>query len=321
MIPGRYHRTKTQRRVLDGGSVAIVLGLLIWVGSLAVAAHQAPVAAGTVEAGRMAPMPISVQTAQLSPTPATPAPPVSGVHGALGLLDDNLSPWSMFLNADFVVKAVISGLAFGALLTWTILLAKSLELALARRRLSDSFRALRGSSSLGQAAENLGEGHGVARAMVRAAQEEWQRSADALNDRDGIKERISLYLQRVEAATGRRMTFGTGVLASIGSTAPFVGLFGTVWGIMNSFVGIARLHTTSLAAVAPGIAEALLATAIGLLTAIPAVVIYNHLARQISAFKAQVADTAAAVMRLASRDLSRGVDAHASGEALRVLAE
>jgi len=230
------------------------------------------------------------------------------------LLENNLSPWAMFRNADLVVKAVICVLVFASLLTWTIWLAKSVELVMARRRLQDAFRSLREASSLGQAAASLGEGNGVARAMVRVAQEEWRHSADALDDRDGLKERISLYLQRVEAATGRRMMVGTGVLATIGSTAPFVGLFGTVWGIMNSFVGIARLHTTNLAAVAPGIAEALLATAIGLIAAIPAVVIYNHFARQIGAFKAQVADAGAAVMRLASRDLSRGA-------ALRLAAE
>jgi biopolymer transport protein ExbB len=101
------------------------------------------------------------------------------------------------------------------------------------------------------------------------------------------------------------MLKGTGVLATIGATAPFVGLFGTVWGIMNSFIGISKSHTTNLAVVAPGIAEALLATALGLVAAIPAVVIYNHFARRIAAYRALVADTSAAVMRVVSRDLSR----------------
>src|SRR3546814_1624005 len=87
------------------------------------------------------------------------------------------------------------------------------------------------------------------------------------------------------------MIKGTGLLATIGATAPFVGLFGTVWGIMNSFIGIAASKTTNLAVVAPGIAEALLATALGLVAAIPAVVIYNHFSRQIGAYRAQVADT------------------------------
>ncbi|MCY1507996.1 Biopolymer transport protein ExbB [compost metagenome] len=99
------------------------------------------------------------------------------------------------------------------------------------------------------------------------------------------------------------MSKGTGPLATIGSTAPFVGLFGTVWGIMNSFIGIAKSQTTNLAVVAPGIAEALLATALGLVAAIPAVVIYNVFARSITGYKAQVADCSAQVLLLLSRDL------------------
>jgi biopolymer transport protein ExbB len=98
---------------------------------------------------------------------------------------------------------------------------------------------------------------------------------------------------------------GTGVLATIGATAPFVGLFGTVWGIMNSFIGISKSHTTNLAVVAPGIAEALLATAFGLAAAIPAVVIYNVFARSIAGYRAGLGDAAAEVLRLVSRDLER----------------
>lgn len=120
-------------------------------------------------------------------------------------------------------------------------------------------------------------------------------------------ERVASRLDRIEAAAGRRMTRGTSILATIGATAPFVGLFGTVWGIMNSFIGIAASQTTNLAVVAPGIAEALLATALGLVAAIPAVVIYNHFSRQIAAYKALVGDTSASVLRLVSRDFSRGV--------------
>jgi biopolymer transport protein ExbB len=237
------------------------------------------------------------------------------------LLPENLSPWSMFLSADIVVKAVICSLAFASVLTWTIWLAKTLELVVAAGRLRRTDRSLRDAGSLHQAAAELGAGNGVARALVQAAQEEWRHSADALEDREGLKERIALHLGRVEAAIGRRMMVGTGVLATIGATAPFVGLFGTVWGIMNSFIGISRLHTTNLAVVAPGIAEALLATAIGLVAAIPAVVIYNHFARRISAYKAQVADAGSAVMRLASRDLSRGTGAAMASKPLRSVAE
>ncbi len=157
--------------------------------------------------------------------------------------------------------------------------------------------------------------------MIEAAQAELNLSADALDDRDGLKERIASRLERIEAASGRRMLKGTGALATIGATAPFVGLFGTVWGIMNSFIGISKAQTTNLAVVAPGIAEALLATAIGLVAAIPAVVIYNHFARQIAAYKALVADTSAGVLRLVSRDLSRGVVGNAEEPGVRIVAE
>jgi biopolymer transport protein ExbB len=122
---------------------------------------------------------------------------------------------------------------------------------------------------------------------------------------DGTKARISLRLQRVEALLARRMARGTGVLASIGSCAPFIGLFGTVWGIMDSFVGISRMQTTNLAVVAPGIAEALLATACGLIAAIPAVVIYNVFARVVAGYRLLLGDLATAVLALASRDLDR----------------
>ena len=121
----------------------------------------------------------------------------------------------------------------------------------------------------------------------------------------GVKERIASRFERIEAAAGRQMIRGTGILATIGATAPFVGLFGTVWGIMNSFIGISQAQATNLAVVAPGIAEALLATALGLVAAIPAVVIYNLLARMIAGYRVQLGDASAEVLRLVSRDLER----------------
>jgi biopolymer transport protein ExbB len=240
-----------------------------------------------------------------------------------GLLPENLSPWGMFLNAGAVVKVVISLLALAVVLTWTVWLVKTLELTLARSRLRQALQSLREAGSLAQAFETTGRGNSLAAALLGAAREEWLHSADALEDRDGLKERIALHLERVEAAAGRRMMAGTGILATVGSTAPFVGLFGTVWGIMNSFVNISKLHTTNLSVVAPGIAEALLATACGLVAAIPAVIIYNHFVRRINAYKAQAADAGAAVMRLVSRDLSRGVgsDGRRIGSTLRVVAD
>ena len=142
-------------------------------------------------------------------------------------------------------------------------------------------------------------------ALIDAAVLELRLSAD-LADKSGIKERIATRLARLEVAAGREMNRGTGVLATIGATAPFVGLFGTVWGIMNSFIGISKAQTTNLAVVAPGIAEALLATAIGLFAAIPAVIIYNQFTRSIARYRALVGDASAEVLRLVSRDLDRG---------------
>ena len=220
------------------------------------------------------------------------------------VLAHDLSPWGMYQNADVVVKGVMIGLALASVITWTIWLAKGLEILLARRRLRGELAALKGLRSLSQAAAlGLGE-RSLSQTLIADAQEELRLSAGT-QSKDGIKERVAFRLERLVAASGRQMNQGTGVLATIGSTAPFVGLFGTVWGIMNSFVGIAKTQTTNLAVVAPGIAEALLATAIGLVAAIPAVVIYNVFARSISAYKAQVADASAQVLLLVSRDLDQ----------------
>ena len=158
----------------------------------------------------------------------------------------------------------------------------------------------------------------VAHALLMAAGAERARSHDIPEDREGMKERTVLHLERLEAAEGRRLMRGTGLLATIGATAPFIGLFGTVWGIMTAFTGIAASKATSLAVVAPGIAEALLATALGLVAAIPAVVIYNFLARQTAACRAQVADLTALVMRLVSRDLGRMQALTARGQVVRL---
>jgi biopolymer transport protein ExbB len=184
-----------------------------------------------------------------------------------------------------------------------VALAKGLEVIMARRKLRKDLQVLSQARSLADAARQLDRRHAVA-GLIEAALSEVEASADAA-DKEGIKERVALRLSRVEADAGRRMTRGTGALATIGATSPFVGLFGTVWGIMNSFIGISKQHTTNLAVVAPGIAEALLATALGLFAAIPAVVIYNVFARWIAAYRALYGDCTAEVLRLLSRDLDR----------------
>ncbi|SIP92879.1 tonB-system energizer ExbB [Aquipseudomonas alcaligenes] len=216
----------------------------------------------------------------------------------------DLSPWGMYQNADRVVKAVMIGLVLASILTWTVGIAKGLELIVARRRLQRELPDLRAARSLNQAAEQARARHSLSARLIEDARDELRLSAGC-RDKEGIKERVSFRLERLVAASGRGMSQGTGVLATIGSTAPFVGLFGTVWGIMNSFIGIAESQTTNLAVVAPGIAEALLATGLGLVAAIPAVVIYNVFARSITGYRAQVADASAQVLLLVSRDLDQ----------------
>lgn len=230
-------------------------------------------------------------------------PDAAAAATADALLPRNLSPWGMFVNADLVVKAVMVGLAFASLVTWTVWLAKTIELrretSVAKRRLV----ALESDTTLAEVERDSQDGSDAVAQLIQSATREASLSHEVFDD--GFKERIALRLDRVEAAMSRRIARGTGVLATIGATAPFVGLFGTVWGIMNAFIGISEAHTTNLAVVAPGIAEALLATAMGLIAAIPAVVIYNQLVRSISTYRALLGDGSAQVTLLISRDQGR----------------
>jgi biopolymer transport protein ExbB len=236
-----------------------------------------------------------------APSPAPAAERQPAVIGAVHLPRD-LSPWSMFASADMVVQAVMIGLACASVVTWTVWLAKSIELLVARRRVRTALAAIGDERSLTGAIARLGARRGIVPSFMAAAAQELLLSVDAV-EREGIKERVASRLARLEAAAARDMNKGTGLLATIGSTAPFVGLFGTVWGIMNSFIGISKAQTTNLAVVAPGIAEALLATAMGLFAAIPAVIIYNQFARWIGSYRGLLGDAAAEVLRLVSRDL------------------
>lgn len=278
-------------------------------------AQPAPAASNPTPAAEgVAPQP--TQTEQPAPTNGTTAPnevstpvepvvaePASAAHRAD--IPHNLSPWGMFMAADWVVKGVMIGLAFASLVTWTVWVAKSIELAGARVRAGATLKVIRRAKTLNEATEAVEKKGGPAALMLRMATHEMQLSDAVVEHTDGggIKERVSSALSRIETHAGRRMSRGTGALATIGSTAPFVGLFGTVWGIMNSFISISESQTTNLAVVAPGIAEALLATAIGLVAAIPAVVIYNVFARSITGYRHLLADAAAGVERLVSRDL------------------
>ncbi len=219
-------------------------------------------------------------------------------------LPRDLSPWAMFMAADMIVKAVMIGLVFASLVTWTIAVFKFLEIREAEKKARDTLHILDNQSSLDEARAVLSDDDRLGRLMLDAVQAEMRMSA-GVDNKDGVKERVRSRLERIEAAASRSINRGTGVLATIGSTAPFVGLFGTVWGIMNSFIGISLAQTTNLAVVAPGIAEALLATAIGLVAAIPAVVVYNHFSRAVGVYRALIGDVSAKLMQIVSRDLDR----------------
>lgn len=273
---------------------------------------QAAVPSAPVEAPVPNPAEAPVQAPVIAPaaidavSPNAPEQVADGAgSGMRADIPHDLSPVGMFLAADWVVKGVMIALALASVATWTVWLAKSLELVVARRSALGVIRTIRHARSLNSALEGIGKQRGPAAFMLRAAAEEVRLSEGALDysGGEGLKERVSSVLRRIEAHGGRRMMRGTGVLATTGSIAPFVGLFGTVWGIMNSFIGISESQTTNLAVVAPGIAEALLATAIGLVAAIPAVVIYNIFARSITGYRQLLADAAAGTERLISRDL------------------
>lgn len=220
-------------------------------------------------------------------------------------LPHDLSPWGMYLAADWVVKSVMIGLLLASLLTWSIWIFKTLQLHVARQRGRSILQILVNAENFDDAQRYCAEQRGAGIDLLGATAHELQLSAQGHASDDGIKERVAARLDRVQVSAGSSMNRGTGVLATIGSVSPFVGLFGTVWGIMNSFIGIAQTQTTNLAVVAPGIAEALLATAFGLVAAIPAVVIYNHFSRSVGVYRAVLGDIATALLILVSRDLDR----------------
>ncbi|RED42068.1 outer membrane transport energization protein ExbB [Rhodopseudomonas thermotolerans] len=265
----------------------------------ATAPSQPTAAPAAVPAISAAPAASTAEPAATQALPEAGHAPGSVVPGL-----SELSPWTMFLNADIIVQIVMVGLAVSSVITWTIFIAKKVELGRARFRLRRSLKKIAEARSLAEAQMALGDKHSVLSMLLAAALREAKLSAGLSSD-DGIKERAASSFSEYVRAEARHMRRGMGFLATIGATAPFIGLFGTVWGIMNSFIGISKSQTTNLAVVAPGIAEALLATAIGLVAAIPAVIIYNHFSREIKVYLELVARASGAAGRLLSRDLDR----------------
>jgi biopolymer transport protein ExbB len=272
-------------------------------------APAAAVPAASTAARPTAPAPVAAAAPAAAASSAAPAPDAVSDAGARALKSTapamkELSPWVMFMSADIIVKAVMIGLAFASLVTWTIFIAKSIELTLAQGKLRAALKKIADARSLAEAQFALGAKEGILPSFLAAALREARASAGISSDA-GIKERAASSFAEIVRAESRRIRIGMGLLATIGATSPFVGLFGTVWGIMNSFIGISKSQTTNLAVVAPGIAEALLATAIGLVAAIPAVIIYNHFARMTKGYLELVSRASGAAARLLSRDLDR----------------
>jgi len=292
-------------------AVVSALAMLSLAAPLSAQQGAAPAAPPVAQQAPAAPQPPAAlpQQAAASDAAATPAEREGKLLKAAVAELRELSPWSMFKSADVLVKAVMIGLAFASLVTWTIFIAKMLELTVVQRKLRSALVKIADARSLAEAQFALGAKGSVLASFLAAAMREARLSAGISSDA-GIKERAASSFAEIVRAEARRIRLGMGLLATIGATSPFVGLFGTVWGIMNSFIGISKSQTTNLAVVAPGIAEALLATAIGLVAAIPAVIIYNHFARVTKGYLELVNRASGAAGRLLSRDLDR---THVSG--------
>ena len=240
--------------------------------------------------------------------PATIAETTGGAHGG------GITPISMFMEATVVVKVVMAGLLLASIFSWTLLLIKLFEFGSLNRKTDNFLETFRGARTVADmravATSEEFDGNPLAD-MAAAATEEIELSRQAGlsvtgDHRDSALGRAQAAVSAVQAGLAKRLSGGQQFLASVGSTGPFVGLFGTVYGIMNSFIGIAESNTTNLAVVAPGIAEALLATGIGLFAAIPAVIFYNYFNTRISAYGTRADGFNAELINGISRQLDKG---------------
>lgn len=269
-------------------------------------------AAATVQAGQAAVAPDAASPATASPATdndgdGESAAEEGGGHG-------KITPISMFMGATLVVKVVMVGLLLASALSWTLLFVKLLEFSGLNRksdRFLEAFRGARSIQDMGRIATSEEFAGNPLADMAGAAAQEVELSRQAgLNvsgeHRDSTISRAQSAVGAVQSGLAKRLSGGMQFLASVGSSGPFIGLFGTVYGIMNSFIGIAESNTTNLAVVAPGIAEALLATGIGLFAAIPAVIMYNYFQTKISAFGTRTEGFVAELMNALSRQLDKG---------------
>ncbi|CAA7616268.1 protein TolQ [Magnetospirillum sp. SS-4] len=224
-------------------------------------------------------------------------------------MQHDLSMWALFLRADIIVKFVMLSLIAASFWCWAIIFDKLIKVRQLDTRAEQFEEAFWSGGSLEELYDRIGSRPlDPMSSIFVAAMREWRRSAaKGLADRDSTRVSLPQRIDRVMTVTlGREMELlerRLGFLASVGSTAPFIGLFGTVWGIMNSFQSIASTKNTSLAVVAPGIAEALFATALGLVAAIPAVIAYNKISSDLDRYSKRLENFAGEFGAILSRQL------------------
>ncbi|AMK19509.1 MULTISPECIES: protein TolQ [Sphingobium] len=225
---------------------------------------------------------------------------------AVGAATDaaTISPLALFLQADIVVKVVMLGLVLASIWTWAMIIGFSVTLRKASRQSSSFEEDFWKAEDIDRFYEARGKSDFPAAKVMAAGVTEWRRStAQKVIDRDGTRDRLGTAMSSMIAAEVDRLSDRLNILATIGSVAPFVGLFGTVWGIMRAFTAIAKEQNSSLAVVAPGIAEALFATAIGLFAAIPAVIAYNRFSHGINRMESKLTRFADGFYSTLSREL------------------
>lgn len=289
--------------------------ILLAMAGAAVLFASSPVLAQETEA----PAPATAEAT--TEAPATTAAPAAGETDPESVADavggeghGDITPISMFMEAGIVVKIVMIGLLVASIFSWVILIIKIIEFAGLNSKTDRFLESFRGARSIADmrkiATADEFDGNPLAD-MAAAATEEVELSRQAGlsvtgEHRDSALTRASTAVSAVQSGLAGRLSGGQQFLASVGSSGPFVGLFGTVYGVMNSFIGIAQSNTTNLAVVAPGIAEALLATGIGLFAAIPAVIFYNYFNTRIAAYGTRSDGFAAELLNAISRQLDKG---------------
>ena len=285
--------------------LAMAGAAVLMAGTPVLAQDTAAPAAATTAAAPAATAEAAAPAAEVAPAAEAEA---EGGHSG------KMTPASMFMEADVVVKTVMIGLILASIFSWVLLLIKIFEFGSLNSRTDrflENFRQARTVADMRKVAtSDEFEGNPLAD-MAAAATDEVELSRQAGlsvtgDHRDSALGRAQAAVNAVQAGLGKRLSGGQQFLASVGSTGPFIGLFGTVYGIMNSFIGIANTNTTNLAVVAPGIAEALLATGIGLFAAIPAVIFYNYFNTRIASYGNRSDGFNAELMNALSRNLDKG---------------